>query len=236
MKNVPVIVLLVTSSASPAWALDLETSFGYGLRNPRLGHGGSQIEGWADNALQLDAKLRSERMVAGLEFGRQKTPLAMPGVRPELNPVMAPETTDLRLSLGRTYDWSHWQFTPRLVWMQLSSTPNNQGVPYSGTLLDWAHTRRGFGIGVPAVMSLPRGWELFGEATLLPWMDVRMEKAPYSVGSTGFGEVKLGVGKRLGSDLRAELTVARSLWRGGFEEDTDAYGLRLVYRPEAREK
>ena len=211
--------------------LGTQTTAAYRFRNPRLSQAGSRLEGWADNELNLAGQLRAGHWLYGGEVWRYKAAGAMPGLRADQNPVMTPEVTDFRLRAGRVVGGEYWEAAPSLTYLQSNVTPNNQGVPYSGTLMDWTHVRRGLGLTVPATLALPGSWELGGAITALPWSEIRLEKAPEGVGASWFAEVRVAVSRALREDLLAEVSYTRSLWRGGFDEDVDVYGVGLRYRP-----
>ncbi len=228
----PVLPSRVAPSIPP---LDTQVGLSYQLHNPRLTQGGQAVEGWVDNALAGHGQLRRGDVLVGLEASRYKAPMDLPNT-PTTASVATPEVTEVKIRGGMAFGNATWEVGPSLSVFQTNVTPNNNGVPYSGTLMDYTHTRRGIGLAVPAIFTLGRV-ELLGEGAYYPWTSTTLEGAPAPITSGQRADLKLGVGYRVMPTLRAELTFTNQLWRrGDFREDTTIWGLGVTYRPERTEE
>lgn len=213
--------------------MDTQVGLAYRLRNLTVAHQGQRVEGSVDNELYAQGQLRRGSALFGLEAFRFKAPTTVPNTQPS-SPLARPEVTDVKLRGGLAFGTAAWEVAPSLALFQENVTPNNGGIPYTGTLLDFSQTRRGLGLSVPAIVSLGR-IELLGEAAYFPWTWVTLDGAPYSVGSSNRVDLRWGVGYRVTPVVRADLSVTRHMWRGGFEQTSDVLGLGLTYRPERTE-
>lgn len=215
--------------------LDTQVGASYQLRELDLSHQGQKVEGWIDNELAAHGQLRRGQALIGLEASRYKVPTTLPN-SPSSMPVARPEVTDVKLRGGMAFGNDLIEVAPSLSVFQQNVTPGNNGVPYTGTLLDFSQTRRGIGLAVPGVVALGRV-ELLGEASWYPWTTITLEGAPYTVDSTQRFDLKLGLGYRVTPSVRAELNFANQLWRrGSFQETSNVWGLGLTYRPERTEE
>jgi hypothetical protein len=228
----PVLPARVSPTIPP---LDTQVGVAYQLHNPRLSQAGQAVEGWVDNALSGHGQLRRGDVLIGLEGSRYKAPLDLPN-SPTTASVASPEVTDVKIRGGMAFGNSMIEVGPSLSVFQTNVTPGNNGVPYSGTLMDYTHTRRGIGLAVPGIVTLGRV-ELLGEGAYYPWTSTTLEGAPAPITSGQRFDLKLGVGYRVTPTVRAELTFANQLWRrGDFREDTTIWGLGVTYRPERTEE
>lgn len=215
--------------------LDTQVGVSYQLHNPRLNQGSQAVEGWVDNALHGHGQLRRGSALIGIEGSRYKAPMSLPN-NPTTSSVATPEVTDVKVRGGMAFGNDLFEVGPSLSVFQTNVTPNNNGVPYSGTVMDYTHTRRGIGLAIPGIVSLGRV-ELLGEGAYYPWTSTTLEGAPAPITSGQRIDLKLGVGYRFTPNVRAELTYANQLWRrGDFRETTDIWGLGVTYRPERTEE
>lgn len=215
--------------------LDTQVGVEYQLLNPRLSQGGQAVEGWVDNALYGHGQLRRGGLLLGLEGSRYKAPLELPNT-PTTSSVATPEVTDVKFRGGWAFGNRFIEVGPSLSVFQTNVTPNNNDVPYTGTLMDYPHTRRGVGIALPGVIALGR-FELMGEGAYYPWTATTLEGAPAPIASGTRYDLKVGLGVRVTPSLRAELTYANQWWReGDFRETSEIYGLGITYRPERTEE
>ncbi|MNX18829.1 hypothetical protein D3C86_487350 [compost metagenome] len=215
--------------------LDTQVGASYQLLNPRLSQGGQAVEGWVDNALYGHGQLRRGNALIGLEGSRYKAPMDLPN-SPTTSSVATPEVTDVKVRGGMVFGNELFEVGPSLSVFQTNVTPNNNGVPYSGTVMDYTHTRRGFGLAVPAIVTLGR-FDILGEGAYYPWTATSVEDAPAPITSGQRIDLKLGVGYRFTPNVRAELGYTNQMWRrGDFRETTDVWGLGITYRPERTEE
>lgn len=211
--------------------LDTQVGVSYRLRELKLSHRDRAVEGSIDNELHAHGQLRRGSALLGLEASRFKVPMK----QPNLSASATPEVTDVKLRAGLAFGNPFVEIAPSLAVFQQNVTPNNSGVPHSGTLLDFEQTRRGVGLSLPAALSIGK-LELLGEASWSPWTWTTLTNAPYSVGNTLRFDWKAGLGYRVSPVVRAELTYTNQEWYGGaFEEKSDVWSLGVTYRPERRE-
>ncbi len=215
--------------------MDTQVGIAYQLQNLRLSQGSQAVEGWIDNALFGHGQLRAGNALIGLEASRYKVPMTLPNTTTSSS-VATPEVTDVKLRGGLVFSNPIMEIAPSLSVFQQNVTAGNSGVPYSGTVLDFTHTRRGVGLVIPGIVSLGR-FELLGEGAWYPWTTTTLQNAPYGVGSPQRVDLKAGIGFRVTPVVRAELSYATQRWsNGGFQETSDIWGLGVTYRPERTEE
>lgn len=212
--------------------LDTQIGAGYRFRNSRSNFGGTLVEGWIDNELSGQGQIRLGNWLFNLSTWRYKAPLILPALPADQSNVASSEVNQISLQAGYTLTWQALEIAPSLFLTQLHVSSNGQGIPYSGTPMDWTQARRGIGLSLPVAFQLPGPFEIIGSLCWLPKSDIHLEKAPYGVTDTSFLESRIGLGIRLTPTLRGELTYARTLWQGGLNEDSDVFGLGITYRPE----
>lgn len=215
--------------------LDTQVGLSYRVRGISLSQGSEQLTGSVDNELMGHGRYRVGPWLFGLSAWRYRTPLEVSELPSEQNPVATPEATDLRLAAGYVLGNTTWEIAPSLGVMQLNVTPNNAGVPYTGTLMDFKHARRGLGLSVPASWAIATGWELFGEATYFPSVAISLDRTPYGLMPANYAEARIGVGYHPMPAMRMDLTYTHGRWRGPFASDADVWGLGLTYRPTREE-
>lgn len=212
--------------------LDTQIGAGYRFRNSRLNYGGTLVEGWVDNELSGHGQLRVGNWLYGLSAWRYRAPMILSSLPVDQSNVSSAEVSQISLHAGYSLIWQALEIVPSLFLTQLHASSNGQGIPYSGTPLDWTQDRRGIGLSLPVALQLPGPIEIVGSLSWLPKSDLHLEKAPYSLTDTSFLEERIGLGIRITPTLRGELTYTRYLWQGGLNEDSDVFGFGIAYRPE----
>lgn len=231
---------------------DTQAQIGYAVRGASLSLAGARIEGLVDNVLSVGGQFRAGDWLIGVGAWRQKAPVNATVLSAISNPALNPEISEIRARAGRVFGLAGWKFLgmpvkaeigPSLAIVSQQLDPGGNGLPLTGTPIDFAQTRRGLGLEIPAVFGLGDGVELGVRLAAYPGVGARMTRSPYDFHEHALHLVEGGVGARvkLIGGLDAEIAVDVSNWLGGvtlggvledFRDQATSLTLGLIYRPE----
>jgi len=230
--------------ALPLRAFDTHAGIGYAVHLGRASLDGATIEGAADNVLHLKGQFRAGSWLLAGSVWRLKAPVTATVLATTANPALTPEISELRACAGYVVSLPlGLEAAPSLALVSQELAPGGSGVPITGTPLDFAQTRRGFGLELPVVLALGDRVEAVVRGAVFPWAAGRLDKAPYA-----FDQERLhlfagqaGLKVSLVGGLDAELAVGLSSWQGDVKLDGRLRDFRdlaatamlgLIYRPE----
>ncbi len=227
-------VALVGGVATPALAEDaFDTQIGldYRVRYQATAARGRSVEGWANNELALDARLRADDVVVGLSGFRNKVPLVITALPSQPTPQPAVESSRWDVSLGYAFDLVLLTVLPRVSYTFAYTVPGS-AIPWTGTPLDFSQTRQGPGVGVEIAAGMAP-FDVIGRVSTVPSLGTTLSGAPYEVEPVVASEVGVRFGYRLFPGLRASVDLARQ-WATGKDQaewaNVGSFG--LTYYPE----
>lgn len=244
----------VPAAVAPApRPFDTQAQIGYIVRGTRVSLDNSRVEGVVDNVLAASGQFRGGGWLFGFGAWRQKAPVTATVLAAIANPALNPEISEIRARAGHVFGLGPgWMFMgipvvaeigPSLAIVSQQMDPGGTGLPLTATPLDFAQTRRGLGLELPAVFGLGDGLEATLRLAAYPYAGGRLNKAPYAFHEHVLHLVEGGAGVRLKlmGGLDAEISADVSNWLGdvtlggGLKEFRDlatSLAVGVVYRPE----
>lgn len=226
--------VLVQSAAAPVESrlFDTSLSLSYGVRNQLTTFNQrNNVDGWANNEIQGDARYRVGDVALGLKGFRNKVPVTVTGLATQPTSVPTVETSQVNLSLGYAFQAFAHEFLPQLVYSNYFVAPSNAGTPWTGTPLDYTQTRQGLGLALDVGHSIG-AFDFIGNAAWLPY-SISLTGAPYAVDNVGWNELGLLIGYNASPGLRIDLSYRRQFSSGtNYGDWANVYGLGLSYHPE----
>jgi hypothetical protein len=206
--------------------------FGYRLRRQALAVGSANVEGLANNDVRLGYRWRGGPWLLEGEGMHYQTPVNVPGLAREANPAFSPSTWQAGALAGAAWQpWPGLEAGLGAGYRYNVTTPNNGGIPYTASALDFEQTRHAAGgAGLAA-------WEL-GPVRLegrlayypLVWASA---KAPGSTfGGESLLDARLAGYYRLMPGLALGLTYGLERWQGSGSESGQLLGAVLHYAPD----
>ncbi len=245
----PPVQAAVISALRP---FDTQAQAGYVVRSTLVSLDSSKVEGVVDNVLTVSGQFRTGDWLFGLSAWRQKAPVFATSLASIANPALNPEASEIRARAGYVLGLRDWKLAgvpvaaeigPSLAIVSLQMDPGGNGLPLTATPLDYAQTRRGLGIEIPAVLGLGDALEADLRLAFYPFAGGRMDKAPYAFHQNVLHLVEGGAGLRVKvmGGLDAEVTAGVSNWLGDvtlggslkeFRDVATSVMVGVVYRPE----
>lgn len=230
---------LVTAPKAPAAPEAAPTSgfaSGYGLRygwrNQTLASSGNSVGGLINNELGLNARIRQDAWVWGLDAYRNRAAVSLPSLT--AGTTFTPETVQAELSLGYLFGSGSLEVVPRLTALYRSVTANTQGAAYSGTPLDYDETRQAVGLGAAVGYRLMPGLDCLVEGDYFPGLltSETLKEAPSQLSGLQGLKVGLKLGYALVPGLQLQAGYQHESWGAtNYAQDADVVLLGIVSRP-----
>lgn len=237
---------------SPLRPFDTQAQVGYIIRSTRVSLDNARVEGVVDNVLAAGGQFRSGNWLFGLGAWRQKAPVTATVLATIANPALNPEVSEIRARAGQVFGLQGWkllgipvsaEFGPSLAIVSQQTDPGGNSLPLTATPLDFAQTRRGLGVELPAAFGVGDGLEVTVRVAAYPYAGGRLNKAPYAFHEHVLHLLEGGAGVRvkLRGGLDAEISADLSNWLGDvtlggslkeFRDLATSVTVGVVYRPE----
>lgn len=233
---------LVPVGLSPAETAPLNSGiiFTYGLRNnyvsaPGSGGAAGTISGWSNNDFRLGLRFRWKPWLLEADGTHFEQPMDLAGLRKEDNPAFKPSTwqagarAGVMASLG-----ANVEVAALAAYRWTDTVPNNLGVPYTGSAMDFEQTRHAIGGELLAAFRPGRGrWHFelgggyyplvygFADSPGQPFADGNLIDAHAILGYEVMPGLRVGLGTALerysdpGMDQGLKLTLGMHYTPGG---------------------
>ncbi len=238
--------------AMPIRPFDTQAGIGYSLRNLSITLDNAAIAGIADNVLGVEGQFRTGSWLLGMSAWRLKVPVNATVLSEISNPALEPEISEIRARAGYVVGLAALAvgdlpvglaIAPGIALVSQQADPGGSGLPVTGTPLDFAQTRRGLGLEVPAILALGDAAELQLRAGYFPATGARLDKAPYGFKRDNLDLIEgyAGLRLKLTGGLDAEIGAGLINWVGAvpldgtdreFKDLASTFTAGLVYRPE----
>lgn len=227
----PAIVLAAgLLAAGEAEGFDTQIGLDYRVRYQTVTAATRKVEGWANNELAIDARLRGDDFVLGLAGYRNRVPLQIGPLSAQPTPLPAVESSRWDISLGYVLDLAPVTLLPRVSWTFAYTVPGST-IPWTGTPLDFSATRQGAGAGVEIATAFAP-FDLVGRIGVVPFLATTLSAAPYTVDPAVAYEIGARLGYTLFPGLRASVDLSRQAASApGQDEAGTVAGMGLTYFP-----
>lgn len=225
--------VMVQSVATPVETrlFDTGLSLSYGVRQQQTTYSNRNVEGWANNEIQGEARYRVGDVALGLKGFRNKVPVTISGLATQPASLPTVETSQVNASLGYAFTAFAHEIMPQLVYSNYFVAPSNAGTPWTGTPLDYTQTRQALGVALDVGHRMGP-WDLIGNGVWLPYT-ISLTGAPYTLENVGWNELGLTIGYNAAPGLRLDLSYRRQFAAGtSYGDWANIYGLGISYHPE----
>lgn len=205
----------IAAPAAVSRAVEATVHLDYQIQ--RLAHAagaGPTLDGFATDALRLGALAQLGPWQAEGDLGRLRVPVEVQGLSAQENPAFSPEHWEARALAGHRFRWGAFSATPAIAYRYWRYDPQNGGVPYANSALDFRQNEHAIGPAVTAEAELPFGLRLGGDARLYPLV-AGLSDPGDPVLATRFGmQAELTLGYPLAAGFAPTFGYRFEGWRG----------------------